>query len=117
MPEGYFADFRSRMMETVGQQTAPEPLAEQSAAARRPLWHILRPYTYMAAMFAGIWLMMKIFVFVGPKDSPELSYDDFIASNNDHESYVYDYISDSGSLSEYDLYDDLYDDGYDPEDY
>ena len=25
------------------------------------MWHRVRPYIYLAAMFAGIWMMMKVF--------------------------------------------------------
>ncbi len=54
VPENYFADFSEKM---AGQLPHREiPLAEPVT-----LWMRVRPWIYMAAMFAGIWLMMKMF--------------------------------------------------------
>lgn len=55
VPEGYFDNFYAEM---------EKKLPEYRQAPKAPtlsMWHRVRPYVYMAAMFAGIWLMMKVF--------------------------------------------------------
>lgn len=54
VPEGYFADFTEKMVERLPEREIPLP--EQPT-----LWLRIRPWVYMAAMFAGVWLMMKMF--------------------------------------------------------
>lgn len=55
VPEGYFESFRAEMAEKLPEMKAP--------AAAEPLskWQRVKPYLYLAAMFAGIWMMMKVF--------------------------------------------------------
>ena len=56
VPEGYFADFASKMAQALPEKNlAPEN-------RKRSTWMKIRPYAYMAAMFAGIWLMMQMFI-------------------------------------------------------
>lgn len=55
VPEGYFEAFRTEMASKL-----PEyPVGR--TAPKLSTWHKLRPYVYLAAMFVGIWCMMKIF--------------------------------------------------------
>lgn len=101
VPEGYFDDFRRRMMEVLP-ETAPAP----AAPARRSKWQIIRPYVYMAAMFTGIYLMMNIFSLTsGFKAVSQPEFADVV--NDQTLAYVDDYIS----LNDIDLYDDLYEAG------
>ncbi len=55
VPEHYFDDFNKRMAESL-----PE-VKITPVDARPSMWVRVRPYVYMAAMFAGIWCMMKVF--------------------------------------------------------
>ena len=55
VPEGYFDSFREAMMSSL----PPYPKAPE--AQKLTLWQRVKPYVYMAAMFAGIWCMMKMF--------------------------------------------------------
>lgn len=55
VPEHYFDDFNKRMAESL-----PE-VKITPVDARPSMWVRVRPYVYMAAMFAGIWCMMKMF--------------------------------------------------------
>lgn len=55
VPEHYFDDFNKRMAEIL-----PE-VKITPVDARPSMWVRVRPYVYMAAMFAGIWCMMKKF--------------------------------------------------------
>ncbi|MBR5639821.1 MAG: hypothetical protein IKW83_08670 [Muribaculaceae bacterium] len=67
------------------------------------LWVRLRPFVYMAAMFAGIWLMMNIFT-RGQKSSTDMQQRSakasagFLAPQNVEEDDIMDY-----GYSEYDL--------------
>jgi hypothetical protein len=54
VPEGYFESLNSRIQERLNDVEA-EPLPVVS------LWGRIRPWVYMAAMFAGIALMFRIF--------------------------------------------------------
>ncbi|MDE6817673.1 MAG: hypothetical protein K2J09_00695 [Muribaculaceae bacterium] len=99
VPEGYFDDFQRRMMANLP-EIAPAPVATRSK------WQITRPYVYMAAMFAGIYLMMNIFSLTSGFSSQSLP--EFADVVNDQTlAYVDDYIS----MNDIDLYDDLYEAG------
>ncbi len=54
VPDNYFDSVRSKIMENLPeyQEKKPEKLS---------MWRKVQPYIYMAAMFAGIWCMMKMF--------------------------------------------------------
>lgn len=113
VPPGYFDEFNTRMASSLPLQPWE---SEQPKLMPRTKWQKLRPYVYMAAMFAGIWCMMKMFDMMrgepainGFSGNPEL----MSAINND-EFYV-DYCSES--LNEDYLYDQLYEDGVDPSDF
>lgn len=54
VPEGYFQQMQTEV-------AANLPLREEIRPARLSRWHRVRPYVYLAAMFAGIWCMMKMF--------------------------------------------------------
>ncbi len=54
VPENYFANFNSSLMDALPEVTITEE-------EKPTLWVRLRPFVYMAAMFAGIWVMMNIF--------------------------------------------------------
>ncbi len=54
VPDRYFEEVFARIEATLPDQKeikAPDP----------SLWQTVRPYLYLAAMFAGIWLMLKAF--------------------------------------------------------
>ncbi|MDE5957080.1 MAG: hypothetical protein K2G78_02080 [Muribaculaceae bacterium] len=55
VPEGYFEAFSKQMMDKL--PPYPEAPRPQSLST----WHRIKPYVYLAAMFAGIWCMMKMF--------------------------------------------------------
>ena len=55
VPEGYFADLEKNIMHKL----PPYPEKAPTVALNR--WHRIKPYVYLAAMFCGIWLMMKVF--------------------------------------------------------
>ncbi|MCM1369350.1 MAG: hypothetical protein NC204_03150 [Candidatus Amulumruptor caecigallinarius] len=55
VPEGYFDSVRAEIISNLPDyRVAPKP-------QKLSTWHRVRPYVYLAAMFAGIWCMMKVF--------------------------------------------------------
>lgn len=55
VPDGYFDTLRETIMESL--PAYPEVQKPQ----RLNPWQRIKPYVYLAAMFAGIWLMMNMF--------------------------------------------------------
>lgn len=102
VPDGYFADFASRMMEQL-------PEKKQEKILPRTWWQRSRPYIYMAAMFSGIWLMMWLFNDISGRSSNHMSDNPVIAtvlqSDNFYDYYMQDLVD------EYDVVEGLYDDG------
>ena len=54
-PEGYFENFADGIMSQL-------PDVVQTNSTNINLWHRVRPWVYMAAMFAGIALMIRVFI-------------------------------------------------------
>ena len=55
VPESYFPDLEQRILSSLPPYKKSEPKIELSR------WQRVKPYVYLAAMFCGIWLMMKVF--------------------------------------------------------
>lgn len=55
VPDGYFEELNVRIMSNLPSY----PEAPRSADLSK--WQRVKPYVYLAAMFAGIWLMMNMF--------------------------------------------------------
>lgn len=100
VPDGYFDSFQDRIMKRLPET---EPFVEEPVSA----WDRVKPWLYMAAMFAGIALMFKVFTWnsdgteniAGVEDSMiELSSDEaealfFYDNVNDYS--LYEYISEN----------------------
>lgn len=91
VPENYFENFADEMAKSLPEQ---EIRPEETPS----LWQRVRPYVYMAAMFAGIWCMMRIFG-TGGRES---SYNREIMAGFQNEANVDDFIM-QGNVSEYDI--------------
>ena len=52
-PENYFDDFNAKLMDSL-------PEVKITEEEKPTLWVRVRPFIYMAAMFAGVWLMMNV---------------------------------------------------------
>lgn len=116
VPEGYFADFQAKMMQQLPQQ----PAAEEVKVLPRSFWQRVRPYVYLAAMFAGIWCMMQMFSMIGSQQQINVSggSEDADASSSllaeaaiiatSYEAYVAECVD----MSDYELYEQLYDEGF-----
>lgn len=106
VPDGYFDDFVKRM-----QTQLPElPAATTSRKPAGGLWYTIRPYVYMAAMFAGIWCMLHIFNIMGSNDI-DLSIESHpvVAEALTNDTFVEEYIL--PDYTERDLYFQLYESG------
>ena len=55
VPEDYFAGLQHNIMASL------PPYQKAAKVASLSRWHRMKPYLYLAAMFCGIWLMMKVF--------------------------------------------------------
>ncbi len=108
VPEGYFADFNARMADALPDRH----IAPADATAPRSLWQRVRPYVYMAAMFAGVWCMLKMFVIMSGSSSQSLDTNPVMAEAMGNEAFVNEYVIDD--MSQWDLYDDMMEDGIDP---
>lgn len=117
-PEGYFDDFARHMAEALPHQAwedeaTPGPIVQLPKPMTR--WQRVRPYVYMAAMFAGIWCMFKMFSLMsGTNDNSAIDNNPVLAAAVADEDFVNDYfVSD---LNQYDIYDEMIDDSIPPED-
>ncbi len=119
VPEGYFADFAARMADSLPDiPFEHEEAAPKIVHAPRTLWQRVRPYVYMAAMFAGVWCMLKMFTNLTSINEPQPSAILAEALNND--TFVDEFILDD--VNQWDLMDEMMDNGvdvqwlnYDPE--
>lgn len=113
VPEGFFEDFAAKM-----EAMLPErPEAEQPRRIEhRTTWQRMRPYVYMAAMFAGIWCMLKMFTMMGPGNI-DLSIDKnhILTDALSDDNFVYEYIIDD--LNDSELFDEMYNDSIAVEDF
>lgn len=64
VPEGYFENFSSKLMERLPEK---EPALPQPAITT---WQRIKPWVYMAAMFCGLMLSVRVFVGRPQQDSP-----------------------------------------------
>lgn len=55
VPEGYFEELNNKIMAQL------PPYQSTPRTVNMTLWQRVKPYVYLAAMFAGIWLMMNVF--------------------------------------------------------
>lgn len=103
VPDGYFDGFAQKMSAQLPQKTT-------TVAHTRTVWQRVRPYAYMAAMFAGIWCMLKMFMLMGGDPGQSLNIDENpgLARVAADEQFVEDYIIDD--VSPLDLYNSMLDD-------
>jgi hypothetical protein len=93
VPEGYFADFCQRMEQALPYNEAAE--APKKIEAPRSFWGRVRPYVYMAAMFAGVWCMVKMFSLMGPSGVDlSIENNEVLSKALSDDNFIYDYIND-----------------------
>lgn len=110
VPEGYFASFVKHMDEVLPER--PELYGTQPAVPRT-FWQKVRPYAYMAAMFAGVWCMLKMFTMLTSSSPLPLETNPVMAEAFSNDTFVNEYVI--PDINQWDLYDDLMDEGYTPD--
>lgn len=114
VPEGYFASFAERMSSQLPER--PEIEQEAKIVVPKTTWEKVRTYVYMAAMFAGIWLMLQmVTLIVGQSNLTPIDSNPILASALSNDDFMFDYLYDDISTGEY-LDEMLYDDNM-PEDF
>ncbi len=111
VPDGFFDSFPELMMSKLGEHPA---FTAERVAPKPSTWMRIRPFVYLAAMFAGIWLMLNMFSFIG-NNHDDLSVDNnpIIARALSSDSFVDDYYL--YDIDENEMLDDIYDMGITPE--
>ncbi|MDE6371066.1 MAG: hypothetical protein K2K92_06220 [Duncaniella sp.] len=111
IPDGYLDDFAARMVASLPQQE----WEQKGQVMPRSWWQRVRPYAYMAAMFMGVWCMMKTFDLMRP-NSAGLNFDSnpVLAAAVNNEYFVNDYMLTQGDMNQYELMEDLYESGFTP---
>lgn len=110
VPEGYFDDFKRQMASALPERT------ELNASQEEPIrstWQRMRPYIYMAAMFGGIWCMLRLFTMITAPADVSLENNSIIADALADEQFVNEYIV--TDINQWDYYDQLIEDGFDPD--
>lgn len=104
VPDAYFDSLADR----IGRRL-PAP-ADGAPAPRRSLWTAIRPYVYMAAMFAGVWCMLKMFtIMAGNTDLSAMDSNPVLAEAFANDDFMLDYVYDD--ISQWDLIDEMMEDG------
>lgn len=93
VPEGYFEQLSARITEQLPEREIEKPEIVTT-------WQRLRPYLYMAAMFAGIWLMVQVFV------APIVQEEREMTAAIEHEEDLEEYML--YSMDEYTIFETLY---------
>ena len=99
VPDGYFDSLHDRVMQNLPQK---EIIVERPAPIS--FWTMAKPWFYMAAMFAGIALMFKVFTWTSgdisnsqmnamAKENDSEIVEDFIFFNNVSDYTIYEYIA------------------------
>lgn len=107
VPKGYFEDFAARMAASLPERPEIESESRIVAMPRTP-WQRIRPYVYMAAMFAGVWCMLKMFsLMTTPADPLAIESYPELADALGDEQFVKEYVADE--INQWDLIDELSD--------
>jgi hypothetical protein len=107
VPDGFFESFAAQMADKLPER--PELENPASIVAPRSVWQRVRPYVYMAAMFAGVWCMLKVFTLMSASEKPDLN--PALASAVCNEQFVEDYVIDD--VTNWDIYDYMIQDSID----
>lgn len=108
VPEGFFEDFAAKMSASLPVRPEAESATERMISPKT-VWDRIRPYVYMAAMFAGIWCMLKMFTLMNPADV-DLSIEGnrIMTEALGDDNFVYDYIIDD--INDRELFEEMWDD-------
>lgn len=112
VPDGYFADFSAKMTQALPYRAEAET-PDNIIVPPATFWSRVRPYVYLAAMFAGIWCMLKMFsLSANPGgDSLNIDHNPVLAEALGNDSFFNEYIIDD--IHQLDIIDDMIEDGLD----
>lgn len=106
VPDGYFSDFAARMVQKLPYRAEAENPERVLAQEQSSLWTRVRPYVYMAAMFAGIWLMLQMFAMMAHRQIvPPFDDNPIVAEALNNDDFMFEYFYED--LSSYELVDEF----------
>lgn len=105
VPDHYFEDFSRNLMAKLPEKE-PLPLPEEAT-----LWQRVKPWIYMAAMFCGI--MLSVRVFVGEPQKEEIPHINVADAENIPDE-DWEIIIDRIMMDDYTIYQYLTDANFDP---
>lgn len=117
VPDGYFDTLTQRIEASLPERDWEKEQADNIAP--RSIWQRIRPYLYLAAMFAGVWCMMHIFSLTGATSQGQMSIDNYpVLAQALSDPAVAEELSDETyyTTNEEDLMDMLWQEGFDPMD-
>ena len=104
VPDGYFEDFTIKTMESL------PPYPEQPKPVRLTAWQRVKPYVYMAAMFAGVWLMLQLFTMLtGTGRLQPMDSNPVLAEALDNDAFLEQFVYDD--FDSWDIVDEMVEDG------
>lgn len=110
VPEGYFDDFATRMIVSLPQQE----WEREPVVLHRSVWQKIRPYIYLAAMFMGVWCMMKMVDLMRPDSGLSIDGNPLLTAAINNDEFINDYFLNETEVNDYQLIDDLYMTDFDP---
>lgn len=112
VPEGYFEDFAVKMAAKLPYREELDVPVSAQSKPRHSRWMQIRPYVYMAAMFAGAWCLIKMFTLMSPA-ATEVSISNYpsLSVALENEEFVDDYILDN--VSSFEILEDTFMDSMD----
>lgn len=112
VPEGYFADFAAHMTQSLPSTPFEESAKTPKFVPKRTFWQRIRPYAYMAAMFAGVWCMLKMFSMMTQQPADDtFQVSPGLAEALGNDTFVNDYII--SDVNQWDLMDQMMEEGFD----
>ena len=108
VPENYFADFAEKMMQQLPEKK--EPVITKPVT----MWQRVRPFAYLAAMFAGIWCMVKMVNIITTSTIDASSQtEQFVAEAVTDDAFFEEYCYED--YNEYSILESMYEEGIDSE--
>lgn len=112
VPDNFFENFNKKMAESLPEQPWEKESDFTPVVMPRSFWQKVRPYAYLAAMFMGIWCMMKMFDLMRSDSNTGLDNNPVLMSAIDNDAFYYDYCM--SDMSDNDIYEELYEQQVDP---
>ena len=110
VPDKYFEDFATKMSSRLPFREELDVPDENKKERKSSTWLRVRPYVYMAAMFAGAWCMIKMFsLMTATPDEVDIHNYPALSHALQDEQFVDDYLVDD--ISPYEIVDEYYDEG------